>query len=142
MKINQAGYDLIKRWEGCELKAYLCPANVWTIGYGHTEGVHKGQVITLHQAEVILESDLEKYEEGVTKMLGGLKVTANQFSALVSFAFNLGITALANSTLLKMLKAGNHKAAAEQFGRWVKAGGKTLPGLVKRRAAEMALFLA
>lgn len=142
MKINDAGLAIIKKFEGCKLKAYKCPAGVWTIGYGHTGDVKPGQVITQHQADTILDYDVEKFEEGVTTLLSNLKPTANQFSALVSFAFNLGITALANSTLLKKYRAGDLEGAGKEFGKWVKAAGKVLPGLVKRRAEEAALFLA
>lgn len=139
-KINAAGLDLIKKFEGCRLKAYLDAVSVPTIGYGHIQDVKMGQVITQHQADIILASDIEIYEERVDNLLGRLAVTSNQFSALVAFAFNLGITALANSTLMKRLKGDDATAAQAEFGKWVKAGGKVLPGLVKRRAAEAALF--
>jgi lysozyme len=142
MRTNQRGIDLIKKYEGLRLKAYLCPANVWTIGWGHTGDVKKGDVITEHQAEAILDVDLDKFERGVTDLLKGCIYNQNQFSALVSFAFNLGLGALSKSTLLKLFKAGDAKGAADEFTKWKYAAGKVLPGLLKRRIEERALFLA
>ncbi len=142
MKINARGLAIIKKWEGCSLTAYKCPANVWTIGFGHTGDVKEGQVITQHQADTILDYDLDRFEEGVANLLRGTKPTENQFSALVSFAFNVGLAALTNSTLLKKYRRGDLEGAANEFARWNKAGGKTLAGLTKRRADEAALFRA
>lgn len=137
--INGAGLRLLKQYEGCKLTAYKCPAGIWTIGYGSTGGhVKRGLTITQDQAEGLLRSDLRRFEDAVAKLAPG--ATDNQFSALVSFAFNVGIDALKKSTLLKLHKAGDYEGAAEQFPRWNKAGGKVLPGLVKRRAAEAALY--
>lgn len=136
--MNAAGLALIKRWEGCKLTAYKCPAGVWTIGYGHTRDVREGQTITQHQADVILESDVEIYEREVRRLAP--QANENQIAALTSFAFNLGTAALARSSLLKKFLAGDGTAAAEQFGNWVFAGGKRLPGLVARREAERKLF--
>lgn len=138
-KINAGGLDIIKRFEGLKLKAYKCPAGVWTIGWGHTGDVKPGATITAHQAEAILDADLDRFELGVDKLAPGLP--SNQFSALVSFSFNVGLEALAKSTLLKKLKSGGPLAAAPEFAKWVRAGGKVLPGLVKRREAERQLFL-
>jgi lysozyme len=140
-KINADGLALVKKFEGCRLEAYLCAAKVPTIGWGHTGDVKLGQKITQHQADVILELDLEKFEEGVEKLFPETKLSDNAFSALVSFSFNVGLTALANSTLRKKLLEDDHKGAGAEFGKWVKAGGKVLTGLQKRRAAEAALFL-
>lgn len=140
MKINAAGLTLLKRFEGCRLEAYLCAAGVATIGWGHTEGVKLGQKITQHQADVILESDLDMFEENVERLCPD--ATPNQFSALVCFAYNVGVAALANSTLRKKFLRGDIQGAADEFTRWNKAGGKVLQGLVRRRAAERALFLA
>lgn len=140
MKINAAGIDLIKLFEGCRLEAYLCPAGRWTIGYGHTEDVQKGHKLSQHQADVLLDYDLEKFEDGVTYLLRHAMVTDNQFSALVSFAFNLGITALAKSTLLRKLLKGDAEGAAAEFERFVYAAGHVLPGLQNRRKAERELF--
>jgi lysozyme len=141
VKTNEAGRALIRQHEGCRLETYLCPAGVPTVGYGHTgPEVKLGQRITQHQADVILEHDLERFEEAVGKLAP--RATSNQFSALVSFAFNLGVAALAESTLLKRFLSGGPLAAAPEFDKWVHAGGKVLPGLVARRAAEKALFLS
>lgn len=131
---------LVKRFEGLRLMAYLCPAGVWTIGFGHTGDVKQGQRISEHQAETILDFDLENVAEDVELAVAGLSLTDNEFNALVSFAFNVGVGALRHSTLLKKLRAGDKQGAADQLPRWVKANGKVLPGLVKRREAERALF--
>ncbi len=146
MIINDRGRQIIMDSEGRRLKAYLCPAGRWTIGWGHTGDVKKGDVITPHQAEVIFEYDLKRFEEGVEKLVPK-GTNENQFSALVSFAFNFGLEKLRTSILLKHLNAGAPHAAAHQFDRWIHAEDpKTkkmvvLPGLVKRRAEEKALFL-
>ena len=139
-QINPAGLALIKSFEGLRLKAYKCPAGIMTIGYGHTGDVKKEHVITEHQAEAILSLDLDRFEEGVEKLAPGL--SDNRFSALVSFAFNLGLGALAKSSLLKHVRAGAMDVAAREFMKWTYASGKVLPGLVRRRAAERALFVA
>jgi lysozyme len=140
VKINRAGLDLIKRFEGLRLEAYKCPAGVLTIGYGHTGDVEPGMKITEHQADVILGYDLEKFERGVTDLTEGIELNENEFSALVSFAFNTGLAALARSTLLSKIREGE-PGVGEEFEKWVYGGGKKLPGLVARRAAERALFL-
>ena len=138
MKTSNVGIALIKRFEGLRTKAYLCPAGVPTIGYGHTKDVRLNDPeITEAEADRLLAEDLGVYEAAVTEMVK-VPLTQNQFDALVSFAFNLGIGALRFSTLLKRLNAG--LPCAEEFDRWTMAGGKTLPGLVRRRAAERRLF--
>lgn len=139
MIINDKARQIIKESESLRLEAYKCPAGIWTIGYGHTGDVSDGQRITAHQAEAILEFDLSSFEEGVGKLAP--KANANQFSAMVSLAFNVGLTAFAKSTLLKEHLAGRHMNAAVEFGKWTHGGGKVLPGLVKRRAREAALYL-
>jgi len=141
LKINTAGYDLIKRFEGCRLIAYKCPAGVWTIGYGHTVGVMCGDKISQHQADIMLGSDVERFEEFVSMLVRGYECTQNQFNALVSFAFNLGNGSLETSTLLRKFKAGDYSGCANEFLRWNKAGGKVLDGLTRRREAEKAMFL-
>jgi lysozyme len=140
--INKEGIDLIKSFESLELKAYLCPAKVWTIGYGHTQGVDKDDVISKEQAEQLFEGDVREFEQGVKKLIK-VDVTENQLAALVSFAFNLGIYALSKSTLLRKLNERDYNSAANEFGRWIYAGGNKapLPGLIRRRKAEMELFL-
>src|SRR3954465_8105080 len=99
--INQATIQLIKRNEGCCLKAYQDSVGVWTIGYGHTGSVKAGRVVTQHQADEILKYDLEKYSEGVDELTAGLGLSDNQFAACVSLTFNVGVTRFASSTLLK-----------------------------------------
>lgn len=137
--IGPKGLALIKRSEGLRLKAYRCPADVPTIGYGSTgPHVHMGMTITEAEAEALLLKDLGRFERGVAEMGG--EMTPGQFSALVSFAFNLGLNALRKSTLLKKHLAGDHAGAAAEFSKWVNAGGKRLPGLVTRRADEAALY--
>lgn len=138
-RIGPKGLALIKASEGLRLKAYRCPADVPTIGYGSTgPHVRMGMTITEAEADALLRKDLERFERGVAEMSGDM--TPGQFSALVSFAFNVGLEALRKSTLLRKHLSGDHAGAAAEFGKWVNAGGKKLPGLVKRRAAEAALY--
>lgn len=139
MNTSQKGLDLIKSFEGLRLSAYKCPAGVWTIGYGTTAGVKEGQVITKERADELLRDDVKRFEDQVLRLVK-VPLTQGQLDALVSFTYNLGAANLGNSTLLRLLNAGDYKGAAAQFDRWTKAGGKELPGLVKRRAAERALF--
>lgn len=148
-KINEAGLRLIKDFEGLSLKAYLCPAKVWTIGYGHTgKDVYKGQEITMNEADELLRKDIERFERDVESLVK-VPITDNQFSALVSFAYNTGSDidadtipeGLGDSTLLKRLNRGDYKGAAGEFPYWCKAKGKILPGLARRRIAERKLFL-
>jgi lysozyme len=138
-RINRAGVDLIRTFEGLRLKAYKCPAGVWTIGYGST-GPHvtEGKVITRDEAEGLLVNDLRRFEQAVEQYCP--VTTDNQFAALVSFAFNLGPESLRTSTLRRKHNEGDYVGAAAQFARWTRAGGRVLPGLVKRRAAESALY--
>lgn len=131
---------IIKEFEGCKLKAYLCPANVWTIGYGHTDGVKEGDEITQQEADRLLVSDVDLFTTGVQRLVTS-DINRNQLGALVSFAFNLGLGNLRHSTLLKLVNAGDFVGAANQFPRWNKAGGKVLAGLTRRREAEKQLFL-
>ena len=142
MRTSQRGIDLIKRYEGLRLLAYLCPAGVPTIGYGHTSTAEMGQKITAEQADALLIRDLAGAESDVTRLAGPLKQT--QFDALVSFVFNLGASNLKSSTLLKCVKLSDKAGAVREFGRWVFAtvAGKTtrLEGLVKRRAEEALLY--
>ncbi|MBE9178663.1 lysozyme [Oculatella sp. LEGE 06141] len=139
-QINQAGLSLIKEFEGCRLAAYKCPAGVPTIGYGSTKGVKMGMTITQTEAEALLRADLERFERAVERLVN-VKLTGNQFAALVSFAFNVGVGALERSTLLRLLNQKQYQSAADQFRAWNKAGGRILPGLVRRRNAERELFL-
>lgn len=137
MKTSQTGIDLIKKFEGCRLDAYKCPAGVWTIGYGHTAGVSGGQKISPAQAEAYLRADLEKYEKKVEKYNATYRWTQNEFDAMVSFAYNLG-------SIDKLTADGTRAKSviAEKMLLYNKAGGKVLAGLTKRRQAERTLFLA
>ena len=134
------GKDIIKKWEGLRLKAYLCPAGVPTIGYGHTYNVKMGQTISVAQAELFLDHDYQDAEEQVLSLVK-VPLTENQLGALTSFVFNLGVGNLRISTLLRKLNLGDYRGAAEEFNKWVFAGGKKLNGLVKRRAEERELFI-
>lgn len=137
MKLTDGGLSLIKRWEGLKLTSYKCPADVWTIGYGHTGGVVEGQTITEAEADLLLRADVERFERGVEDLVD-VPLTSNQFSALVCLTYNIGLAAFSKSTLLHLLNAG--KPCDEEFLRWNKAGGKVLNGLTARRFAERQLF--
>lgn len=139
--MTQKGLDLIKKFEGCKLSAYKCPAGIWTIGYGHTNGVYQGQTITQYEADKMLENDVVKFEMGVRHLVGNLP--DNKIDALTSFAFNLGLGALRDSTLCKKVKANpNDLTIRNEFMKWVNAGGKRLQGLVNRRQAEADLYFS
>ena len=136
-------YDLIKEFEGCKLEAYPDPATHGepiTIGVGHTGGIKLGMTITQEQADEYLVSDVSHAANAVNQMVDE-NMTQGQFDALCSFAFNLGIGNLKNSTLLKKLNSGDIQGAADQFLVWNKAAGKVMAGLTRRREAERTLFL-
>ena len=137
-RIGQAGLALIKQYEGCRLAAYRCAAGVWTIGYGHTAGVHSGMTITQAQADAYLQQDIAKFE-GYVNNPAYVPITEqlnqNQFDALVSFAFNLGA-----GNLRKLCKGRIAAQIAQAMTQYCKANGKVLAGLRRRRAAEQALF--
>ena len=137
---SQKGIDLIKSFEGCRLTAYQDSVGVWTIGYGHTAGVYQGMTITEKEAEDFLRSDLGTSESAVNRLVT-YSMNQNQFDALVSFTFNVGSGNFGSSTLLKKLNQGDITGAANEFDKWIQAGGQVLEGLVKRRAAEKELFL-
>ncbi len=137
---SQNGIEFLKSYEGCVLKAYQDAVGIWTIGYGHTSGVTSGMMITTTQAESYLKSDLLKIGNYVNNYVT-TTLTQNMFDALVSFTFNVGAGALKRSTLLRKLNQGDISGAAKEFDKWVYAGKKKLPGLVKRRAAEKEMFL-
>ena len=136
---SKSGIESIKRHEGFRATAYRCPAGVWTIGYGHTATARPGMIISELQGLKLLEEDLEKFERAVNELVK-VKINQNQFDALVSFTYNVGVTAFRNSTLLKVLNQGNYEQVKHEFARWVNAGGRRLPGLVKRRKDEARLF--
>lgn len=137
MKTSSKGVSLIKQFEGCRLKAYKCPAGVWTIGYGHTAGVKEGDTITQETAESYLRNDLVTYEKAVMNYDGIYHFNQNQFDALVSFTYNCGAGNLKNLT-----QSGKRTIAqiSEKLLLYNKAGGVTLLGLQRRRAAEKVLF--
>ena len=134
------GVALIQKFEGCELEAYKCPADVWTIGYGHTKGVVEGMKITKEEAEQMLVAELHEYENYINKYVN-VALSQNQFDALVSWVYNLGPANLTASTMLKVLNNGEYEEVPAQMKRWNKAGGKVLDGLVRRREAEALLYL-
>ena len=139
MTTSDLGIELIKKHEGFRSKAYRCSANVLTIGFGHTLNVKSTDVITKEQGEYFLRQDVEHAEREVNKH--NLNINQNQFDALVSFVFNLGVGNFARSTLLKRVKAyPNDITIRREFARWVYAGGKILPGLVTRRKEEADLY--
>lgn len=143
MKINQAGTDLIKSFEGLRLVAYKDSVGVITVGYGATGvGINENTVWTKNQADDRLATDLCKFESGVQRILDsiGVSIDSNQFSALVCFSYNLGLTTLSNSSIIRNIDNDNMEAAAECFLKYVYAGKQKLQGLVNRRTAEMNLF--
>lgn len=138
MKTSLKGIALIKQFEGCVLKVYLCPAGVPTCGYGHTAGLTKAMVgmpITQAQADAYLVGDLKRFEDAVNKIT--LKLNQNQFDALVSFAYNCG-----EKNLNRLVLGRNLQQIADAMLSYNKGSGKVLPGLVRRRQAERALFLS
>ena len=167
LRTNSTGINLIKAYEGIEdgdpstvnLDPYLCQAKVWTIGYGHSIFYNNKQLnktndpqgviakslypngITIDQAETLLKNDIYDTEILLNNVLKNISLNENQYSALTSFVFNVGIGRFIKSTLLKRLKDKNYLAAAEEFKKWRKVGSIISNGLVKRREAEKALFL-
>ena len=139
MKTSAEGTALIKKFEGCELEAYQCSANVWTIGYGHTKDVEEGDTISKEEAEEMLVEELHEYENYVNEYVN-VALSQNQFDALVSWVYNLGPANLKASTMLKVLNDGKYEEVPYQMKRWNKAGGKVLDGLVRRREAEALLY--
>lgn len=140
MVTSKRGIDLIKMFEGCRLEAYKCPAGVWTIGYGTTKNVKQGMKITLDEANKLLLEDIKPLE--ITLNALGINFTQNQFDALISWLYNLGVGSFKTSTLRKKLLAGeSDDEITEQIIKWVNAGGKPLLGLKKRRVEEANLFL-
>lgn len=132
--------NFIAEFEGFRSHPYLCPAGVWTIGYGSTKGVTKNTPpITETRAKQLLKEDIEDHIKNLPELIT-VDLNQNQYDAIVSLVFNIGVTAFSKSTLRKLLNQGNYAAAADQFLRWNKAGGKVLPGLVRRRIAERQLF--
>lgn len=149
MQVSDKGIELIKRFEGCSLSAYPDPGTggaPWTIGYGWTgnvdgKPVRAGMKIDQDTADRLLRTGIVSYDQAVNKMLK-VKVTQNQYDALVSLAYNIGTRALSTSTLMKKLNDGDYGGAADEFLRWNKSGVKAMPGLTNRRKAEREVFLA
>jgi lysozyme len=145
MKVNAEGYALIKKFEGCRLKAYKCPANVWTIGYGNTfyengMKVKEGDVITQQRAEELAKFIIDQFAVTIEPFIQK-PLTDNQFSACVSLAYNIGTSGFKRSSVFKKLNINpNDPTIADSFKLWNKGGGKVLAGLVKRREAEIALY--
>lgn len=140
MKTSENGIKIIKRFEGCKLESYKCPSGIQTIGYGHTKGVKQGDKCTQEQALEFLKQDIEVCERAIAKLVT-VQLNQNQFDALVSFTYNLGITNFKSSTMLKYINAKQFIMASNEFPRWVYSNGKKLKGLEKRRKAEKDLFL-
>ena len=145
MKVNSEGYALIKRFEGCRLKAYKCPANVWTIGFGNTfyengEKVKEGDVITQQRADELAKFIIDQFAVVIAPFIKQ-PLTENQFSACVSLAYNIGTGGFKRSSVFKKLNVNPLDATiADSFRLWNKGGGKVLPGLLKRRTAECKLI--
>jgi lysozyme len=143
-KTGIAGKKLIKEFEGFRALAYLCPANVWTIGYGTTRingrPVSSGMKITTEEAEDLLEEDLKQFEDAVNQNVL-VELTQNEFDALVCFVYNVGAGNFKSSTLLKKVNAQDFLGASLEFKKWNKANKKVLPGLTRRREAERKLFM-
>jgi len=133
---------LLKFFEGCRLTAYQDIRGVWTIGFGHTgDDVYEGLTISQDQSDNLLQQDLAKFVTGVANLLEDCTVTQSQFDALIDFSYNLGTHALSESTLLKLIKAGDMDNAANEFPRWSHAGATVVRGLYIRRMTERYLFV-
>ena len=133
--------SMIKKWEGCKLKAYKDGGGVWTIGWGHTKGVKENDTCTQEQADEWLQQESNEVAFGILSVTQ-VPLSENQLTALVSFVYNVGLTAYINSTLLKMLNQSNYQGAADQLLRWCKDNGKEVKGLLNRRKDERELFLS
>ena len=167
MKLSKAGEDLMHKYEGFRNKPYLCPAHIWTIGYGHvlyqeqirlpvvrvpdkhTPIIRKemplkpedNRVWSKEEINELFRVDVESFERGVLRLVPGCVSRQGSFDALVSISYNFGLGNLQRSTIRMRANRGDWEGAADAFRAWTKGGGKVLPGLVKRREAEIALFL-
>ena len=139
---SESAMDFIEAWEGCRLQAYKCPAGVWTIGVGHTQDVTEHDEITYEQSRDLLRRDLELVKHDLSRFVD-VTVTEGQFIAVISLAFNVGVSYVVHECpkLMRALNAGDVEACAHEFLDITKAGGKELPGLVRRRQSEARLFL-
>lgn len=141
MKASVDAYELIKQFEGLRLKAYLCPAGIWTIGYGHTSDVSPNSCITIQEADEYLHRDVASVELQLNKL--NLSLSQCQWDAIVSFVFNVGIGNFKASTLLAKIRINpDDNSIMDEFLRWVYANGKVMRGLHKRRLAEMKLYFS
>lgn len=167
MKTSKKGIELMHLFEGCRLKPYLCPAVIWTIGYGHV--LYQDQIRlpvspvqgytgllrkdyplrrednrawSKEEVNDLFEKDLVIFERGVLRLAPSLAARQGAFDACVSFAFNAGVGNFQRSSMRMAINRGDWEEAAEGFMKWTKGGGKVLPGLVRRRQAERALFLS
>ena len=158
MKVSEAAIRMIKHHEGVRLRPYRCPALLWTVGVGHViDPSHIGvkyedrkslpippgwdRVLSMGEVDALLAQDLAKFERGVARLCPGSVNHQGQFDALVSFAFNVGLGNLQRSSLRMKINRGDLEDAAEEFMKWTKAAGRVLPGLVKRRKDERAMYL-
>jgi lysozyme len=141
MKTNQAGIDLIKRFEGCRLSVYKDAVGLNTVGWGHRTNLPVGTHISQPEADTTLLADIAEREQELDDLLT-VELNPNQYSALISFVYNLGIDALSRSTLLRLVNAEEFQLASQEFSKWCRAGGKVLSGLVARREKEKDLFLS
>lgn|SRR5574340_285089 len=140
--VSQAVLDEIERNEGCVLHAYRDCVGVLTIGYGHTgDDVYPGRVITQDEAQALLQQDLQKFEDGVDGLLGDVEASDNEFGAMVSLAYNIGLGNFGHSSVLRLHKARRFDEAADAFLLWNKAGGRVSAGLSRRRAEERRIYL-
>ena len=141
MKASVDAYELIKQFEGLRLEAYLCPAGIWTIGYGHTSGVSPNSFITIQEADEYLHRDVAAIEMQLNKL--NLSLRQCQWDAIVSFVFNVGIGNFKASTLLAKIRTNpDDNSIMDEFLRWVYANGKVMRGLQKRRLTEMKLYFS
>lgn len=145
LQVDKQCRDFVASWEGFSAEAYLCPAGVWTIGFGHTQGVQPGDRVTLVQAGNMLAADLVAYGVQVGAAIGNADTDQQEFNSMVSLAFNVGVAGFRGSTVLRLHKKGDKAGAARAFAMWNKAtiNGVLQPvlGLTRRRAAETALYL-
>ena len=140
MHTSDEGFELIKKFEGCELEAYKCAAGVWTIGYGHTKDVQEGDKWTEEKADFMLWRELDDEYEHYVNSLVTVPINQCQFDALVSWTYNLGPNNLKKSSMLRVLNEGKYDEVPAQMKRWNKAKGKVLAGLTRRREAEALMF--
>ena len=139
MKTTNNAYNIIKYYESCYLTAYQCPSNIWTIGYGHTDNVQEGLVINEKTANLYLEQDIKNVEDQINNL--GLKLNQNQFDAIISFVFNVGIGNFKDSTLYKYInKNVNDARICQAFCMWIKSNNSYLKGLARRRIDESKLY--